>query len=165
MELMQLQMQAQLQAQVQAQAEVQRKELELRQQAQDADIELKRRAQDHEYELRRLVIDRADDNEKAANRRLANVDQWRANYAHRGQTYAMWYTSIATGAFGVAGLVCIFLAVASVIGSTVGLTAGGILLAGSLFTAIAGISGKFLKSDGDGGGAGASGGGPGTGGG
>ncbi len=146
MNMMQVQVQRQLQAQMQAQLELQKKELELRERAQENDFQLKSRMQDAEIELRRLAIDRADENEKAASKRLAESDTRNANYASRGQTYAMWFTGIAAGALGVSGLLCIFLAVFGVISVAAGVTAGGILLAGSLFSGISSLVAKFLRS-------------------
>ncbi len=129
------------------QLELQEKELVLRQQSQEMDYQLKLRAQDAELELRRLALERADANEKAASARLASADIARTDFARRGQTFAMWLAGGITVPLLVAGLICIFLAVAGVGNATVELTAGGILLAGSLFAGIANLIRSFLPRD------------------
>lgn len=111
---------------------------------QERDLELRREAQEAEIELRRLALDRACQNEQAANDRLARADQARIDFAKRGQTFAMRLAAGVTVPLLIAGLICIFLAVAGVGSTTVDLTAGGILLAGSLFAGIANLIGRFL---------------------
>jgi len=129
------------------QLDLQGRELELRRQSQEMDFELRRRAQDAELELRRYALDRAHDNEQAASNRLASIDQAKIDYARRGQTFAMWLAAISSGTLLLAGLVCIFLAIAGAISVTAGLTAGGILIAGGVFTGLAKIIGKFMPRD------------------
>ncbi len=111
------------------------------------DYQLRLRAQDAELELRRQALERADVNEKAANERLAKADKARMDFASRGQTFAMWLAGGVAVPLLIAGLVCIFLAVAGVISATVGLTAGGILLTGSLFAGVANLIRNFLPRD------------------
>lgn len=131
--------------------ELQHRTLELQQLGQEREFALRQQAQNAEIELRHLAIDRAHDNEQAANQRLAAADRARIDYAHRGQTFAMWFTGVSSAALISAGLVCIFLAVAGVISMALGLGAGGLLIAGGVLTGIARIAGKFLPRDGDGG--------------
>jgi multidrug efflux pump subunit AcrA (membrane-fusion protein) len=116
-------------------------------QMQQQELELRREAQQMEFELRRLALDRADENEKAANQRLENADQVRLDFARRGQTFAMWLAGASTAALLAGGLVCVFLTVAGVIPSSMGLTAAGILLAAGLFTGIANLIKNFLPGN------------------
>lgn len=97
--------------------------------------------------LRRLTIEKADENEKAANARLATADQQTSGFANRGQTFAMWLAGLSTAVLLGGGLVCIFLTVAGVITMTLGLSAGAILLAGGLFAGIANLIKNFLPRD------------------
>jgi hypothetical protein len=125
-------------------AALQERQLEFQIQMQQQELELRREAQTMEFELRRLALDRADENEKAANQRLERADTGRLNFAHRGQTFAMWLAGGSTAALLVSGLVCVFLTIAGVITSSIGFTAAGILLAASLFTGIANLIKNFL---------------------
>jgi hypothetical protein len=81
---------------------------------------------------------------QAALARLVAADQANIDFQHRGQTFAMWYTGGSSAVLIGAGLACIFLAVVSAIGQSLGLGAGGILIAGGLFTGLSKIIGKFL---------------------
>jgi hypothetical protein len=107
-------------------------------------LELQERAQEAELDLRRLALDRADENEKAAEARLARADQARIAFVRRGQTVAIWLAAGAAVPLLIAGLICMFLAVAGVGNTAVDLTAGSILLAGGLFAGIANLIGRFL---------------------
>ncbi|GEM_PF-5759579 len=129
------------------QIDLQERELALRERATARELELRARAQEGELELRRLAIQKADENEKAANGRLANADRENTDFAKRGQTYAMWLAGISTGVLLAGGLVCVFLAVAGVIAMALGLAAGGLLLAGGLFAGIANLIKNFLPRD------------------
>lgn len=136
-------------------ADLQAKQIEFQHYIQERELSLRERAQEAELELRRLALDRADENEKAANRRLERTDTARLNFAHRGQTFAIWLAGGSTVALLASGLVCIFLAVAGVITVSLGLGAGGILLAGALFAGIANLIKNFLPGgSGDSGGSG-----------
>lgn len=112
-------------------------------------MELRRRAQEMEYELRRLALDRADENEKTANKRLERADTARSDFARRGQTFAMWLAGGSAVALLASGLICIFLAVAGVIAVSLGLGAGTILLAGGLFAGISSLIKNFLPRGSD----------------
>lgn len=129
------------------QLDIQERELALREQATMKELELRARAQDGEHELRRLAIEKADENEKVANDRLAASDQANIDYARRGQTFAMWLAGISTGVLLAGGLICVFLAVAGVIPMALGLSAGGLLLAGGLFAGITNLIKSFLPGN------------------
>jgi hypothetical protein len=116
----------------------------MQERAQEREFALREEVQNAEIELRRLAIDRAHDNEQAANYRLAAADQASIGYARRGQTFAMWFTAVSSGTLISAGLVCIFLAAAGVISQGLGLGAGAILISAGILTGIAKIAGKFL---------------------
>lgn len=121
-----------------------RNQLQIQEKAQQAELELRRRAQDADIELRRLALDRADENEKAANQRLAEADRARIEFARRGQTFAMCLAAGLAIPLIAGGLLCIFLAVANVIATSVGLGGGSLLLAAGLVAGIADLIGRFL---------------------
>lgn len=125
-------------------ADLQERQIEFQMRLQQQELELRREAQTMEFELRRLALDRADENEKAASKRLERADLDRWIFARRGQKFAMWLAGGSTVALLASGLVCIFLAVAGVITVSLGLGAGGILLAGALFAGIANLIKNFL---------------------
>jgi hypothetical protein len=125
-------------------ADLQETQLQFQMTMQERELALRERAQEMEFALRRLALDRADDNEKAANARLERADTALLKFARRGQTFAMWLAGGSTVALLAGGLVCIFLTVAGVITSAVGFTAAGLLLAAGLFTGIANLIKNFL---------------------
>lgn len=92
----------------------------------------------------RLAIERAHDREQTATDRLIAADNVRMTYARRGQTFAIWYTGITSAVLVGAGLACIFLAVAGAISQSLALGAGGILIAGGVFTGLSRVIGKFM---------------------
>ena len=114
---------------------------------QERQLALQERAQDGELELRRQALEQAAAAEQRANDRLANADNARMSFAHRGQTFAMWLAAGVTVPLLIIGLVCISLAVAGVGDPTVELAAGGLALAGSLFAGVANLIRGFLPRD------------------
>jgi hypothetical protein len=134
--------------QFQFQMETQRRELELRGDLQQQELDLRRQQQADEVELRRLVIERANENEKAAIQRLQAVDRSRGVYARRGQTFAMWLAGGATGLLIASGLAVVFLTVVGAVASSVGIPLAGILLAAGLIASISNLVKNFLPGGG-----------------
>jgi hypothetical protein len=120
------------------------KELDLQQVAQERHFALRQQALAADIELMRLAIERAHDREQTATDRLIAAHHARMTYARRGQTFAMWYTGVTSAVLVGAGLACIFLAVAGAISQGLALGAGGILIAGGVFTGLSRIIGKFM---------------------
>lgn len=117
----------------QQQLDLQRQQLEMQAQYQQADLELRTR-----------VIEANVTNRREINDLRREADQSRNDYAKRGQTFAMWYTGSTSGALIAAGLVCIFLGLSGVFSTAPAVAAGGICLAGGLFTGLAKLVRHFL---------------------
>jgi multidrug efflux pump subunit AcrA (membrane-fusion protein) len=139
--MMTLAIPAQQQNLQQQQLDLQRRQLEIQEQYQKADLELRAR-----------VVEANTTNRQEINQIQRDADLDRNAFARRGQTFAMWYTGVVSGTLIMAGLVCIFLGLVSVFSTTAGLTAGGICLAGGLFTSLSKLVGHFLpdRDSGDG---------------
>jgi Flp pilus assembly protein TadB len=116
---------------------------------QQQELDLRREAQRAEIELRRLALDRADENEKTTIQRLRDADRARTDFAHRGQTYAMWLAGSATGWLIAPGLAVVFLTVVGAVASSVGIALATLLLAAGLIASISNLVKNFLPGRSD----------------
>jgi hypothetical protein len=130
-------------------ADIQEQQLQFQRLMHQDELALRREAQRGELELRRFALERAADSDQATIERLERADARRWEFAHRGQTFAMWLAGASAFALLGGGLAVVFLTVAGTIAPAAGATLAGLLLAAGLITAVSNLVRNFLPGRSD----------------